>query len=133
MAAAEGTAGTIGPGRTGPRLGLRSVLFLRERGLAETPDLRGGRTGEVSREGLGEVAEVVVVGTMEVVDALFRMGGVDAGCWRVDVAEARSSFALTPALAFPRSSSTASADLGVADAMTQLGSGTGSGSVVALL
>lgn len=79
MAAAEGTAGTIGPGSTGPRLGLRSVLFLRDRGVpefAETPDLRGGRTGEVSRDALGELVEDIV-GTSEVVDALFMIRGLD--------------------------------------------------------
>ena len=87
MAAADGTAGTIGPGSAGPRLGLRSVLFLRERGLAElavTPDLRGGRTGEVSREGLGELVEEVL-GTSDVVEALFKMRGVDGGWGGVDV------------------------------------------------
>lgn len=89
MAAADGIAGTIGPGRAGPRLGLRSVLFFRERDwpeLADTPDLSGGRTGEVSREALGELAEDVV-GKAEVVDALFRMRGVDGGCCGVDVPE----------------------------------------------
>lgn len=51
------------------RCGLRSVLFFRERGLlelAETPDLRGGRTGELSREFFDDEVDC---GTCEVVDA----------------------------------------------------------------
>ena len=97
MAAAEGTAGTIGPGSTGPRLGLKSVLFLRERGLlelAETPDLSGGRTGEVSRDGFGELA-ADVEGKEVVVDALLRTRGFDEGCCGVVVPERGPSFPFT--------------------------------------
>lgn len=85
----------MGPGSTGPRLGLRSVLFFRERGLAEladTPDLRGGRTGEVSRDALGELAEEVV-GGREVVEALLMIGGADDECCRVVSSMAFTSFA----------------------------------------
>ena len=114
IAAADGTAGTIGPGRAGPRLGLKSVLFLRERGypeLADTPERRGGRTGEVSREGLGELVEEVL-GTSDVVEALFKMRGVD-------IAGVEASFALTSGLLFPCSSSLFSWEWEAADAMIQ--------------
>lgn len=97
------------------------MLFLRERGLlelAEMPDLRGGRMGEVSREGLGELADEVF-GTPEVVEALFRMGGAEGGCCAVGVAEAEASLAFTSDLLLSCSSSTVSAEWEAADVMIQ--------------
>lgn len=101
------------------------MLFLREGGLpelADTPDLRGGRTGEVSREGLGELADEVF-GTTDVVEALFKMGGVDGGCCGFDATEAEAeveaSLAFTSDLLFSRSSSTVSAEWETPDAMIQ--------------
>lgn len=54
----------LGPGPLDARFGLKSWLFLRERGACavdEIPGFDGGRNGEVSREGLVEF--VVDVGT----------------------------------------------------------------------
>lgn len=56
-AAAEGTEGIVDPEPLGLRLGLKSWLFLRERGpfvVDEGPGFTCGRIGDVSREGLGE-------------------------------------------------------------------------------
>ena len=75
MAAAEGTVGTIDPEALGARLGLSSWLFLRDLvglELVTVPGLSGGRMGEVSRDGFGEVAADVVVDVRGVVDVRFR-------------------------------------------------------------
>lgn len=57
MAAAEGTVGIFA---LGARIGLKSWLFFLDlfvtRLPVDAPDFAGGLTGEVSREGLGEVA-----------------------------------------------------------------------------
>lgn len=57
------------------RLGLMSWLFLRDLvtlALDMVPGLSGGRIGEVSREGCGEVAVEAVVDVRGVVEARFR-------------------------------------------------------------
>lgn len=75
MAAAEGTAGMRSAEVLCGRLGLISWLFLRDRVplvLDVMPGLSGGRTGDVSREGFGEVTADVVVDARGVIEARFK-------------------------------------------------------------
>lgn len=74
MAAAEGTVGTRCAEVLCARLGLSSWLFLRDLVTLELevmPGLSGGRIGEVSREGFGDVTADVVAEGRGVVNARF--------------------------------------------------------------
>lgn len=73
----------------GPRMGLRSWLFFLDlvaRDPVVMPDLSGGRVGEPSREGRGDVAAeegAERCGTVGVVDARLRVGEEVGGCTSV--------------------------------------------------
>lgn len=72
-AAADGTVGMLGPAELGIRCGLSSVLFFRDRVAARPGGMFGllvaERTGEPSRDALGEPAVDEVAETSGVVDA----------------------------------------------------------------
>lgn len=80
IAAADGTVGMLEAATLGALTGLNSWLFFRDRVVARdpanVPDLSGGRTGEPSREGLGDADADVDVERRGVVDARLRVGVV---------------------------------------------------------
>lgn len=72
MAAAEGTVGRLTAAVPGARCGLNSWLFFLDLDGLEVPTipgLSGGRIGEVSREGFGDVGADDEVDGRGVVDA----------------------------------------------------------------
>ena len=74
MAAAEGTAGKVIPAVPGARCGLNSWLFFLDLDgldVLTVPGFSGGRIGEVSREGFGDVGADDKVDGSGVVDARF--------------------------------------------------------------
>ena len=82
IAAADGTVGMLGPGALGVRWGLMSELFFLDRLAARVaavmPAFANGRTGEPSREGLGEVVvEEVVELSRGVVEERLKVRGDD--------------------------------------------------------
>lgn len=75
MAAAEGTVGTVIPDVPGARWGLSSWLFFLDLDgldVLVVPGFSGGRIGEVSREGFGDVGTDDEVDGSGVVNARFR-------------------------------------------------------------
>ena len=84
IAAAEGTVGMYDVPAPGGRVGLKSMLFFRDLSPlkpSEMPGISGGRVGEASRDGLGELAVDGGFDKRGVVDARNSGGGEADNGW----------------------------------------------------